>query len=191
MPTRGDLTEAAVLNAFLRLGWQVCVPWSHDSAFDLVVSPDGEQFLRVQCKSGRHEDGCVIFNSASTDHGQGNRTYVGLADVFAVYCPALDRVFVVPVERAATRSTRLRLRPSRNGQVRGINNAEDYAVERWAAELAVSRVLSMSVSRAPRSSAAGPSRSGRGPCRSAWSGMSGWCGTCRSRRRSRSGPWFG
>jgi hypothetical protein len=98
----------------------------------------------VQCKSGRHKDGCVIFNSASTDHGRGNQTYAGRADVFGVYCPALDRVFVVPVERAATRSTRLRLRPSRNGQVRGINEAEEYALERWVAELALSRVPAVS-----------------------------------------------
>ena len=99
-----------------------------------------------------------LFNSASTDHGQGNRTYVGLADVFAVYCPALDRVFIVPVERAATRSTRLRLRPSRNGQVRGINNAEDYAVERWTAELAVSRVFSTPEWISPSSSPGPPGR---------------------------------
>ena len=143
MPTRGDVTEGAVLGELTKLGLVVAVPWRHDLPYDLLIDA-GDRFIRVQCKSGRHKDGCVIFNSASTDHGQGNRTYVGLADVFAVYCPALDRVFVVPVERAATRSTRLRLRPSRNGQVRGINNAEDYAVERWAAELTVSRVLSLS-----------------------------------------------
>jgi hypothetical protein len=139
MATRGDVTEGAVLGELTKLGLDVLVPWRHDLPYDLVIDA-GDRFIRVQCKSGRHKDGCVIFNSAATDHGRGNRTYVGLADVFAVYCRALDRVFVVPVERAATRSTRLRLRPSRNGQVRGINDAEMYALESWAAELATARL---------------------------------------------------
>ena len=43
-------------------------------------------------------------------------------------------------ERAATGSTRLRVRPSRNGQVRGINDAEACAFERWVAELAEARL---------------------------------------------------
>ena len=123
-----------MLGELTKLGLDILVPWRHDSAYDLVIDLGGE-FVRVQCKSGRHKDGCVIFNSASTDHGRGNQTYLGRADVFAVYCPSLDRVFIVPVEHAATRSTRLRLRPSRNNQLRGINNAEDYCVRRWLARM--------------------------------------------------------
>ena len=135
MATRGEATEAAVLHHFIRLGLHVFVPWAHDLPFDLVASPDGERFLRVQCKSGRERNDCVLFNSASTDHGRGRRHYRDRADVLAVYCPTVDQVYVVPVEDAAGYVTSLRLRPSRNNQVRGIRMAEDHTVERWAERL--------------------------------------------------------
>ena len=135
MATRGDATEAAVLNAFVQLDWHVFVPWRHDLPYDLVVSPGGDRFFRVQCTSGRERGGCLEFNSRSTDHGSGPRDYRGLADVFAVWCPTLDEVFIVPVEAAARRLTSLRLRPALNNQVRRTRLAEDYAIERWAAGL--------------------------------------------------------
>jgi hypothetical protein len=135
MATRGDVTEAAVLSAFVKLGLRVLVPWEADSPYDLVVSADGERFLRVQCKSGREREGCVMFNCHSTDHGRGPGSYRGKADVFAVYCPSLDAVYVVNVEEAGRRGVQLRLRPTRNNQVRGVRLAQDYTVEKWAASL--------------------------------------------------------
>jgi hypothetical protein len=135
MATRGDLTEAAVLKAFVALDLAVFLPWRHDLPFDLVVSADHKTFLRVQCKSGREREGCVLFNSAGTDHGRGRQHYRDRADLLAVWCPTIDQVFVVPVDEAAGYVTSLRLRPSRNNQVRGIRFAADHTVERWAATL--------------------------------------------------------
>jgi hypothetical protein len=135
MPTRGDVTEAAVLNAFVGLEWDVCVPWRHDCAYDLVVSPNGERFFRVQCKSGRERDGCVIFNCHSTDHGKGALPYYGRADVFAVFCPTRNEVYVLPVETTPKRGAWLRVEPSRNNQVRGVRLAADHTIDRWAARV--------------------------------------------------------
>lgn len=135
MPTRGDVAESAVLAALIRQGLSVLVPFSHDSPYDLVVTAGDERFIRVQCKAGRFRDGCVIFNCHSTDHGRGPRDYVGRADVFGVYCPPLDRTFVVPVEEAGRRGTWLRVEPARNNQARGVRRADDYAAETWAAGL--------------------------------------------------------
>jgi hypothetical protein len=134
MRQRGDVTEGAVLGELTKLGMTVLVPFSSDLPYDLVVHlPDGS-FVRVQCKTGRERGDCVLFNSASTDHGAGRQTYVGRADVFAVYCPTLDRVFVVPVEEAAGFVTSLRLRPARNNQRAGTRDAEEHALERWVIE---------------------------------------------------------
>src|SRR5688572_27024356 len=133
MATRGEVTEAVVLSEFVRLGVDVFVPWAHHLPFDLLVSADGDTFLRVQCKSGRERGGCVIFNSASTDHGRGPQHYRDRADLFAVWCPTVDQVYIVPVEEAGNRDTSLRLRPTRNNQVRRIRLAEEYTLERWAA----------------------------------------------------------
>jgi hypothetical protein len=130
VPTRGDITEAVVLAALVKLGLDVLVPFRQDGPYDLVVHlPD--RFVRVQCKAGRERGGCVVFNSAGTDHGRGRLNYRGRADVFGVYCPELDQVFIVPVEDAAGFATSLRLRPSRNNQRRRVRDATDFAPDVW------------------------------------------------------------
>lgn len=131
MRARGDVTEGAVLGALLRHGHAVLIPFGSEEPYDLVVHLRDGRFVRVQCKTGREHDGCVIFNSCSTDHGRGRLDYRGRADVFGVFCPSNGRVFIVPVDEAATRATRLRLRPPRNGQARGIRSAGDYDVQSW------------------------------------------------------------
>jgi hypothetical protein len=131
MATRGDIAEAAVLAALVKLGLDVLMPFRQDGPYDLLVHLPGERFVRVQCKAGRERDGCVVFNSAGTDHGRGRLDYRGRADVFGVFCPSLDRVFIVPVEEAAGFMTTLRLHPSRNNQRRRVRDAESFAVERW------------------------------------------------------------
>jgi PD-(D/E)XK endonuclease len=131
--TRGDICEGAVLGTFTKLGLVVLVPWRHDLPYDLVVHLPDERFVRVQCKTGRERGGSVLFNSASTDHGQGRRDYRGRADVLAVFCPTLDRVFVVPVDEAAGYVTSLRVDPPRNGQRLRVRLASDHTAERWAA----------------------------------------------------------
>ncbi len=129
---RGDVTEAAVLAALVRHGLPVLLPFCADGPYDLVVDAGGGRFIRVQCKTGRETgSGGVVFNSLSTDHGRGARSYDGLADVFGVYCPALDRVFIVPVEQATRSKTHLRITPARNGQERRVRRAEDFGVAAW------------------------------------------------------------
>lgn len=132
MATRGDVTEAAVLWHLTKHGFDVLVPFRHDLPYDLVVASAGAGFVRVQCKAGRLRRGSVVFNCASTDHGRGRLDYRGRADVFAVFCPELDQVFVVPVEEAAGRATALRVEPARNGQRRRTRDAAAYSLGRWA-----------------------------------------------------------
>ena len=135
MATRGDVTEAKVLAAFVEAGLNVLVPWRSDLAYDLLVTADDRRFFRVQCKSGRERGGRLEFNSRSTDHGAGQRDYRGRADVFAVFCPTLDEIFIVPVDEAGRSLTSLRLVPALNNQVRRTRWAEEHTVNRWAARL--------------------------------------------------------
>ena len=126
----GDSTEAAVLKALVAHGHRVLLPFSAWSPYDLLIDAT-TTFVRVQCKTGREGGGCVLFISCSTDHGRGRQDYRGRADVLAVFCPTLDQVYVVPVEECATRVTRLRLQPTRNGQRRRVRSAEHYEVACW------------------------------------------------------------
>ncbi|HEX8753451.1 MAG TPA: group I intron-associated PD-(D/E)XK endonuclease [Solirubrobacterales bacterium] len=126
---KGNATEAAVLKAFAERGLSVLVPFGDGAPFDLAVHLGGGDFLRVQCKTGRSLNGCVVFNGRSTDHGRGRLSYAGLADVFGVYFPLDDKVYVVPV--ASGFAPRLRLAPPRNNQRRGVRFAVDYELGNW------------------------------------------------------------
>ena len=122
-----------MLAALVRHGLPVLLPFCADEPYDLVVDVGDGRFVRVQCKTARvTRPGLIVFNSFGTDHGNGARSYHGRADVFGVFCPAVDRVFIVPVDDTARGKTSLRLVPARNGQERRIRYADDYDVGDWA-----------------------------------------------------------
>jgi hypothetical protein len=127
---KGNATEAAVLKAFVAGGFDVLVPFGGGQAYDLVVDLGAEAFLRVQCKTARLLNNCVVFNGRSTDHGRGPQTYEGRADIYGVYFPPRRTVYLLPV--ASGFAPRLRLEPARNHQKRGIRLAADYEFGRWS-----------------------------------------------------------
>jgi hypothetical protein len=129
---KGNATEAAVLNAFVAADYPVLVPFGGGHAYDLGVDLDRSGFLRIQCKTGRPSGDCVVFNSRTTDHGYGRRTYDGLADIFGVHFPPTGAVYLVPVSEVPGFVPRLRLRPTQNNQKQGIRFAADYEFEKWS-----------------------------------------------------------
>jgi hypothetical protein len=131
---RGNAAEAAVLNGLVQRGYDVLVPFGGGHPYDLAVDLGTSGFLRVQCKRAWTLGACAVFNSRSTDHGRGPQSYVGLADIFGVYFPSLDRLYLVPVDAVATFEGRLRLEPPRNNQRKGIRLAEEYEIDRWTEE---------------------------------------------------------
>src|SRR4051794_22106107 len=110
---KGNATEARVLREFVDRDLGVSIPFGGGHAYDLVVDL-GAAFLRVQCKCARAVPGCLAFNAHATDHGQGPLPYHGLADVFGVYFPPLDTVYLAPVMAVGTSCVFLRLEPTRN-----------------------------------------------------------------------------
>jgi hypothetical protein len=128
---KGNTTEAAVLSALVERDYAVLLPFGEGHPYDLVVHVEAEQFLRVQCKTARVRNRCLRFNSRSTDHGHGPGSYVGLADIFGVYCPEKRSVYLVPVLDVPRFDVFLRLDPARNNQQHGIRMAADYEIDRW------------------------------------------------------------
>lgn len=108
-----------VLAALVSGGFQVLVPFGEGHPYDLVVDLDGTSFLRVQCKTSRPQRGCLVFNPHTTDHGRGRQSYFGRADVFGVYFPPAESVYLVPIDAVTRFSGRLRLEPARNNQRKG------------------------------------------------------------------------
>jgi hypothetical protein len=129
---KGNTTEAAVLNALVELDFAVLVPFGEGHPYDLVAHVADSLILRIQCKTARIYKQCVVFNSRSTDHGHGAGTYVGLADLFGVFCPATGKIYLVPVTGVPTSVVYLRVKPTRNNQMQGVRFASDYELDAWS-----------------------------------------------------------
>lgn len=122
----GDRSEAMVLATLLKLGKVVLTPHGDNRRYDLVVDDDGK-FVRIQVKTGRLKNGAVVAPTASTyaHRGGQRRGYIGQADLFAIYCPETDQVYLVPVADAPSAEIALRVdAPLRN--LAGVRWAKDF-----------------------------------------------------------------
>jgi hypothetical protein len=129
----GNVTEAIVLAALVKAGRAVLLPFGDAHPYDLLVD-EGDRFVRVQCKTGRlMKKGVISFSTSSWQRSKNakgaNRSYIGRADAIAVYCPPLDKVYLVPVENCPKTNGYLRLSPSNNKQSAGIRWAKDYELD--------------------------------------------------------------
>ena len=116
-------------------GKVVLKPYGDNQRYDLVIEEEGV-FKKVQCKTGRVKDGVILFeaNSCSryckqqkeeTGKTYDIRNYKEDAELFAVYCPELDKTYLVPT---ALCGGSLRLEPTKNGQAKDIVWAKDYEI---------------------------------------------------------------
>ena len=123
----GETSEAMVIAALVRAGKKVFLPFGDNQRSDLVIE-EGETFIRVQVKTGRIYKGAIEFPTRSSyaHRGRGRRHYRGDVDLFAVYAPALDKVYLIPVDSVGTESARLRIEPPKNGQKSGVRWAKDF-----------------------------------------------------------------
>jgi hypothetical protein len=112
----------------------VFIPFGSGHPFDLAVYVPDAGFLRVQCKRGWALRGCIVFNAYSTDHGSGPRGYAGLADLFGVYFPLSEEVFLAPIGAVPASEGRLRFEPPRNNQRKRIRMAAEFEIGAWTDE---------------------------------------------------------
>ncbi|MCB9460673.1 MAG: hypothetical protein H6670_13570 [Anaerolineaceae bacterium] len=127
---KGDISEAKVLARFVELGYVVLMPFNQGLRYDFVVEKD-DIFQRVQVKTARDMgNGCIKFNTSSLDLSSEtermSRDYVGDIDIFAVYSPDTDAVYVLKIEDVPFAACYLRIEPTQNGQTKGIRWAADY-----------------------------------------------------------------
>ncbi len=116
--------------ALAHAGYNVLIPYGENSRYDAVIEGPDDTLSRVQIKTGRLRNGAIEFKGYSTHTHRGSasiRTYVGDVDFFGVYCPQLDRCFLIPTEQVVSHAS-LRVEPTRNGQTRGIRWASNYAL---------------------------------------------------------------
>ncbi|HET9492957.1 MAG TPA: group I intron-associated PD-(D/E)XK endonuclease [Chloroflexia bacterium] len=126
---RGNLSEAKILAALVEAGYIVSEPFGDGHKYDYVID-DGVTLQRLQCKTGRLKRGCVEFNAYSVA-GNSNGTrrgYSNLADVFGVYCPDTEQVYLVPVAQVGVGPVFLRIDPTQNNQQKRVRWAGDYEI---------------------------------------------------------------
>jgi hypothetical protein len=129
----GDRSTLAIIFALSSHGYGVYLPFGENTRIDLILH-HGSGLRRVQCKTGRLRGGAVHFATCSTYAHHPNpkirrRSYAGEIDDFAIYCPELGTVYLVPIEDVDVRSGgTLRVDPPRNAQVIGIRFAAPYEV---------------------------------------------------------------
>ncbi len=131
----GDIAQAKVLAALVGVYDNVLMPFGENSRYDFVVE-DGDRFLRIQCKSGRLRNGAILFAACSSNYhhpnNQGTKLYQhpyrGQADLFSVYCPDTEAVYLIPVDDVGMRRVALRVTPPRNNQAKKIRWAKDFEI---------------------------------------------------------------
>lgn len=114
----GETSEAVILAALIKRGWSVSIPFGNNQRYDMIVDSGG-RLSRVQCKTGRVANGCVVFSPNSTNGFTGKRTgYTDQVETFLVYCPEIDKIYAVPVNRVTEASGSLRIAPCESGKAK-------------------------------------------------------------------------
>ncbi|MFC6725338.1 group I intron-associated PD-(D/E)XK endonuclease [Halobium palmae] len=134
--SRGQRSEAAVLQILVEHGLTVLQPFGDNERYDLVVE-ENPDFYRLQVKTGRLENGRVQFDTRSSGtltRSVEKETYEGQIDQFVVYAPELREAFVVAVEQAPETTMGLRVADAKKSSP-NINRADEFEIDDWIASI--------------------------------------------------------
>lgn len=135
---KGNITELETMLAFLKQGYNVLTPYGDCERYDFVVD-SGERFFKVQAKTSHSDDDGASFKfscrSCSRKEGKTISHPYTNEEIDYFVTTFNGKTYVIPVEECGSVDKRLRILPTKNGQVRGITWAEHYELEevvkRW------------------------------------------------------------
>lgn len=132
---KGNLSELKVMMAYLEAGFTVSTPFGGGAPYDLIVDT-GERLIKVQVKTGRLRNGCILFPTVrySGRSSKGLRYCSGEIDLFAIYCPETAQIYVWPFGELPTTGS-LRCSEPKNRQRQKIRWAKSYDFFRHLEEL--------------------------------------------------------
>lgn len=129
---QGEITELEVAESFLKLGYQVCKPLVSDSRYDFIVDID-HKLYRIQVKTAslsKNEDYIEFHTESSHTNTKGTIYHTYSAEDVDYFATMYNhQCYLVPIEKIGSRSFRLRLKPTKNGQTKNINFAENFKLE--------------------------------------------------------------
>lgn len=124
----GEITEQQVALEFLKLGYLVSKLLVQSSKYDFIVDIN-HKLYKIQVKTGTLKENSYIEFATSTSHtntkGTLNLSYSPEdVDFFATMYE--NECYLIPYNVCGTRTQRLRVIPTKNGQIKGITFAKDY-----------------------------------------------------------------
>jgi prevent-host-death family protein len=137
---KGNVAEAAITAAAIKLGVDVIKPLVEHTRYDLIIDLR-PRLLRVQCKWAPLKDDVVIVRLVSSRYKSGGehvRTTYGAdqVDAVAVYCEELDRGYLLPASLIdGVTGINLRVAATQNGQRASLHWARDYELPGAVAQL--------------------------------------------------------
>ena len=131
---KGSIAEASVIANLVKQGHGVALPIGENLPFDLIAIRRDLSLVRIQVKyRSQTKDGNLMIKLASTWKNSNVTRVVNYdlnaIDYFAIYCPEIDAVAYIPTsELGGLRHFCLRVRPSKNHQVKGVRLFDEYSV---------------------------------------------------------------
>ena len=136
---KGNVTELECMLAFMKMGYNVLTPYGDCERYDFVVDINN-MLYRIQVKTARANENkeYIEFNTSSQSTLNGKKVHYAYnenqIDYFMTYYE--QQAYLIPVQETSVREKRLRFKPPKNGQVKGITFAKDYELERMVLKIA-------------------------------------------------------
>lgn len=125
---KGTITELKCKTYFLELGYMVSTPES-PARYDFILDT-GNSLFKIQVKTCHpQENGAKITFNVNSVHvtAKGNTRHHYKNDGIDYFCTWYNNeCYLVPVVECGTDEKNLRLKPTKNGQVKNISFAKDY-----------------------------------------------------------------
>lgn len=124
----GNISEAKSLSRLLELGFKVLLPFGDNYRYDLVVDHNGS-FYRIQVKTGHLKNGKIETSIRSINRQNGEyirKNYKNDVDFICIYCPELDKIYMVPIDDCPDTSVILRVEYPKNNAKSNIRFAQEY-----------------------------------------------------------------
>lgn len=130
--TKGTITELKCITYLLECGYNVSVP-QKPTRYDFILDT-GTDLFKVQVKTchHRHDEDSISFATASRRQGRnGTISHDYRLDSIDYFCTWYDgQCYIIPVLECGRHEKNLRLKPTKNGQIKNIAFAENYLVEK-------------------------------------------------------------
>ena len=124
----GNRSQAKIIARLTDFCKTILLPLGDGCCYDLVVHHE-DKFITIQCKTGRHRNGAIVFN-AYTVNQKINTGYHGKVDYFAIYSDQTQEVYLVPVSKVKVSRICLWLDRTQDNQTRHFLWAEDFTVDK-------------------------------------------------------------